>query len=182
MDQQQRQQLDQQLDQQRDKDDNDSDDVESNPKDLAYDRDADKDETALEPWEYFIRRATQAAEQALSSFKMENWIEAYWRRKWAWEHRVALHDSERWTQKVTRWQPEWDPVLRATRAQARPRMRWDDEIHQLFKEVLAEPKLQWTSIASDSKAWLDLSQCFLKEKTARTANDTTRHVSQHVNA
>eukprot|EP00973_Karenia_brevis_P063705 8855275-Karenia_brevis.AAC.1 len=70
--------------------------------------------------------------------KLDNWKEAYWKRKWLWAHRVAQHSDDRWTKRVAKWRPDLDAKRFALRSQARPRRRWDDQVQQVLTNHLED--------------------------------------------
>eukprot|EP00973_Karenia_brevis_P015987 2185971-Karenia_brevis.AAC.1 len=97
------------------------------------------EEDTLEPWPEFIKRATRVAEQAVAKLKLDSWTLSYWRRKLAWASKLARQEASRWTIRVTKWRPEFDRRFIATRSQARPFLRWDDEIQAALRTVTANP-------------------------------------------
>eukprot|EP00973_Karenia_brevis_P038920 5373312-Karenia_brevis.AAC.1 len=85
----------------QDHDNNNDDDVNSSgTTDSPHNPHDDQHEDMLEPWVDFIRRATHAAEKLAANLNIESWTCTYWRKKWAWAHRIALHGSDRWTQRI----------------------------------------------------------------------------------
>ena len=87
------------------------------------------DDELLEPWPDFMRRATNIAEDAIHKLGVEEWPIIYWKRKRRWTKRISQQDSNRWSQLVTRWEPEVNNPRKAARKQARPCKRWDDDIN-----------------------------------------------------
>ena len=92
-----------------------------------------EDDTGLEPWEEFIRRATHAATDLAARFHVDEWTTVYYRRKWRWAQRVATHSHLRWTRLAAAWEPEVHDNRTAQRRHGGQRKRWCDDISQFIQ-------------------------------------------------
>ncbi len=67
--------------------------------------------------------------------------------KWAWAGHVMRRTDNRWTAKVTEWQP------RNCRRQGRQRTRWRGE-------TIAFAGTEWSTLALDKERWRMLGEAF----------------------
>ena len=111
------------------------------------------DDGEIEPWIDWLKRTARAAEQSLETVGCNEWTSTVRKRQWKWAGRVAQMSSNRWAHVALHWTPQWS---RGCRAQARPRMRWEDRIKRFLSsmsieggwhEVAKTP--QWDSLEGD---------------------------------
>ena len=94
-----------------------------------------------EEWIELIQRSTKEAEEHMKKTNIPCWIETHRRMKWRMAMRIASLPQERWTSKITEWNPGLDNKIKTNRSVGRPRKRWEDEINeQLRQEETAEAK------------------------------------------
>ena len=71
------------------------------------------------------------------------WIETHRRMNWTMAMRIASLPHDRWTSKITEWNPDLDNKIKTNRSVGRPRKRWEDEINeQVRSEEWEETKRQ----------------------------------------
>ena len=112
-----------------------------------------RDET-LEPWSEWIKRTTHQTEKELAKMKIDSWVTQARRQKWRFAQRIAAHDPARWTRRAAAWDPAllFDGRCRASRAQARPKKRWADDIVK-FLDAKIKVRKSWMEVAKDTKWW-----------------------------
>ena len=78
--------------------------------------------------------------------------------------RIATHEAERWTSKVARWDPEifFEGRNRASRAQARPKKRWCDDLEKFVKSQKGK-EWNWKEAAKNKSWWEDAAVEFVKD-------------------
>ena len=116
----------------------------------------------LEPWVDWVRRTTHEVEERCNKLNLESWVEQVRGMKWALAKRICYQDSDRWSWQVFHWDPELHfPGLRrsARRKQARPKLRWSDEIAK-FLSMNEKPALQ--RVEGDASLWTDLREEFIR--------------------
>ena len=74
-------------------------------------------------------------------------------QKWRWAGHVARMDDNRWTKRITDWQPKNE-----IRSRKRPDTRWRDEIEN-FAGVA------WQVLAQDRASWKKLGKAFVQQWT-----------------
>ena len=139
------------------------------------------DEDLLEPWPEFMKRATQIVNTQIDKHNIEEWTTTYFRRKWRWAARIAKQPTNRWSQLAAYWDPEIHDARRATRAQSRPRKRWDDLINDFLHTLDSEDgqPLRWMNMACNTTQWTKLEAQFIQyalndnTKTPTVTNNTT---------
>ena len=133
-----------------------SDEVKSNPsntdelKDLIH---LTEDE-CNEPWQDFIKRATQTAEHLATKFNVCDWSELYHRKKWRRPERVANQSQDRWSWKVSSWEPILHDNRPCKRHNCRPRKRWDEDLMNFVHNR------EWTELAQNKIEWDELEEAF----------------------
>ena len=78
-----------------------------------------------EEWIEYIKRSTREAE---TQRKM----------KWRMAMRTASLPEERWSRKISEWNPGLDNCIKTKRPVGRPRKRWEDEINEFMKTEATE--------------------------------------------
>ncbi len=91
------------------------------------------------------KRASWIREQT----KVEDILMKIKNKKWTWAGHVIGRSGNRWTMRVTEWQPR-----NGRRNQGKQRVRWEDEII-----VFAGPS--WSSLTSDRQRWRMLGKAFV---------------------
>lgn len=71
-------------------------------------------------------------------------------RKWKWAGHVARYSDDRWTKRAVKWTGP-----RGTRAKARPRARWADEIEKVAGKG-------WIEVARNRTTWISLEEAFTR--------------------
>ena len=151
-----------------------SDEVKSNPsntdelKDLVH---LTEDE-CNEPWQDFIKRATQTAEHLATKFNVCDWSELYHRKKWRWAERVANQSQDRWSRIMSSWEPLLHDNRPCKRHNYRPRKRWDDAI-RAFLQTTPTPKRHWIDIATDTTLWTQKEDDYVAFATQYDNNSRT---------
>ncbi|GFR79705.1 endonuclease-reverse transcriptase [Elysia marginata] len=75
--------------------------------------------------------------------RVQNVVQFALKQKWNWAGHVARFDGNRWTQRVTEWQPR-----EGRRARGKQRRRWRDDLVQLKGATWrhdAQHRQQWRS-------------------------------------
>ena len=80
------------------------------------------EDTELEPWVDYLKRAARIIEKVELSFGMESWSVQARMRKWAFAGELARRTDSRWTQVILNW------CLEGLRSAGRPFPRWSDDI------------------------------------------------------
>ncbi len=96
------------------------------------------------------KRASWTREQT----KVEDILVTVKNKKWTWAGHVMRRRDNRWTARVTEWQP-----MNGRRNQGRQRVRWRDEI-----SAFAGPS--WSSLPSDRERWRMLGKAFVLQWTS----------------
>ncbi len=96
------------------------------------------------------KRASWIREQT----KVEDILMTIKNKKWTWAGHVMRTCDNRWTMKVTEWQPR-----NGRRNQGRQRVRWRDEIR-----AFTGPR--WSSLTSDRERWRMLGKAFVLQWTS----------------
>ena len=86
--------------------------------------------------------------------KVKDIVEAIKERKWTWAGHVARFSDNRWTKRLT----EWEPRGRGKRPRGRPKTRWRDEI-------VKGAGIAWGRLAQDRGSWRDLGKAFVLQWT-----------------
>ncbi len=81
--------------------------------------------------------------------KVEDILVRIRNKKWTWAGHIMRRRDNRWTTRVTDWQPR-----NGRRSQGRQRVRWRDEIR-------AFAELSWSSLTSDRERWRILGKAFV---------------------
>ena len=117
------------------------DDVDS---EVTFEEDPDEemDTTAIEEedWIDYIKRNTVEALDKMGHAKISMLEQDTQKMKWKLALRIATSPSERWLKKAAEWSPDLSSRYKADRAIGRPRKRWEDDINDFLKQVLAEKK------------------------------------------
>ncbi len=95
------------------------------------------------------KRASWIREQT----KVKDILIAIKNKKWTWAGHVMRRHYNRWTTRVTEWQP------RNGRKQGRQSVRWRDEIR-----AFTEPS--WSSLTSERERWRMLGKAFVLQWTS----------------
>ncbi len=85
--------------------------------------------------------------------KVEDILMTIKNKKWIWGGHIMRRRDNRWTTRVTEWQPR-----NGRRNQGRQRVRWRDEIR-----AFAGPS--WGSLTSDREKWRMLGKAFVLQWT-----------------
>ena len=83
-----------------------------------------------EDWIEYIKRSTREAEEHMTKTKIPCWIETHRRMKWKMAMRIPSLPEDRWSSKITEWNPALDCTIKTHRLVGRPRKRWEDEINE----------------------------------------------------
>jgi len=148
-----------------DLDDSSDDDVDSNEGKKRDEPDCQSttptdDQDELEPWTEWIRRVTRIAEAQLTEMNIDNWVTACRRRKFRWARRTATLEPYRWAAMSMRWNPPEHSAC--TRRQARPKLRWEDNLNKFTSAVFGESGADWKELACDGLLWQTLEDEFVK--------------------
>ena len=114
------------------------------------------DDGVLEDWVHWIRRSTHAAEKARVEFKIPDWREEVYRKKFRWAGHVARREDGRWARAVLDWS------VSGWRAQGRPMTRWVDCINKFFLGSHCIGATSWQERARDRTDWRRLEVDFVK--------------------
>ncbi len=76
------------------------------------------------------------------------------KKKWSWAGHIMRRMDNRWTKRVTEWQPK-----NSKRRQGRQRIRWRDEI-------VAFAGVKWSSLTSERERWKGLGKSFVLQWTS----------------
>ena len=121
------------------------------------------DESDLESWDSFIRRATHAASDLATRAHVEEWVTIFHKRKWRWAGRVATQPHHSWARLAAAWEPDIHDPRAARRRHGGQRKRWSDDITEfLQKALVGSTPDTWLQSATNSKFWADLENDFLK--------------------
>ena len=137
-----------------------SDDVASNVEASPPTESMDE-EDGLEPWSEWIHRVTHRIEDLASKINIQNWVLKTRILKWRLASRVANKSPDRWPARVLNWNPHLifeGNRSRAQRKQARPKLRWLDDIQQCVRQN--HPSLSWDALAHDTDAWDECGELF----------------------
>ncbi len=96
------------------------------------------------------KRASWIREQT----KVEDILVTIKNKNWTWAGHVMRRRDNRWTTRVTEWQPRND-----RRNQFRQRVRWRDEIRAFAGQ-------SWSSLTSDRERWRILGKAFVLQWTS----------------
>ena len=135
------------------------------------------DTTTLEEWPEYIKRATTTAENLLARLQIPSWLTIYFQRKWRWAARVAAQPPTRWTRLSALWQPQLHDRRITSRRQARPHMRWADDLHAFLLTIESHPTSsvstpRWLEAATNQIEWSQLEASFIDYMTTQAR--TTR--------
>ncbi len=86
--------------------------------------------------------------------KVEDILVTIKNKKWTWAGHIMRRRDNRWTTRVTEWQP-----MNGRRNQGRHRVRWRDEIR-------AFAGTSWSSLTSDRERWRMLEKAFVLQWTS----------------
>ncbi len=86
--------------------------------------------------------------------KVEDILMTIEKKKWSWEGHIMRKTDNRWTKRVTEWQPR-----NSKRSQERQRIRWRDKI-------VAFAGIRWSSLTSDRERWKGLGKAFVLQWTS----------------
>ena len=113
---------------------------------------------SVESWIDWVQRATREVENTMLEFKVPEWVEETWRRKFRWAGHVARRFDGRWTKEILRYIPI------GKRAQGRPRIRWSDSLDAFFTYRQHEDTAYatWGGIAQSRETWHDLEDDFVQ--------------------
>ncbi len=96
------------------------------------------------------KRASWIREQT----KVEDILMVIKKKKWTWARHVMRKRDNRWTTRVTEWQPK-----NGRRNQGRQRVRWKEEIR-----AFSGPS--WSSLTLDRERWRMLGKTFVLQWTS----------------
>ena len=123
--------------------------------------DADED-SDLEPWDEFIRRATYAATERATRSQVEDWTTLYHKRKWRWAGRIATQSRQRWTRLAAAWDPDAHDLRQARRRHGGQRKRWSDDITQFLQSITdGDNNTNWVELATNTVFWHSLENDFI---------------------
>ncbi len=94
------------------------------------------------------KRATWIREQT----KVKDILMTIKKKKWSWAGHIMHRTDNRWTKRVTEWQPR-----NSKRSQGRQRIRRD--------EIVAFAGVRWSSPTSDREKWKGLGKAFVLQWT-----------------
>jgi hypothetical protein len=106
------------------------------------------DDTLLEPWVDWIKRAARVAEAQTEMAGIPDWAGEQLRRKYRMAGHFSRREDNRWATKVLYWVPEG-----GTRRRGHPEQRWTDDIDNFFNKLLEATPGEWRDIADDPAAW-----------------------------
>jgi hypothetical protein len=110
---------------------------------------AEEDEdTILEPWVDWIKRATRVAEVQAELAGIPDWATERIRRKYRMAGHFSRRDDGRWATKVLYWIP-----VGGTRRRGHPEQRWTDEFDKFFCKMFEGRPGEWREVAEDRAAW-----------------------------
>ncbi len=96
------------------------------------------------------KRASWIREQT----KVEDILKTIKNKKWTWAGHIMRRRDNRWTTRVTEWQPR-----NGRRNQGRQRVKWTDEIR-------AFAGANWSSLTTDRERWRMLGKAFVLQWTS----------------
>ena len=123
----------------------------------------DDDEDLREPWTEWIRRVTHRIEQQARALNIESWITKAQALIWNLARRAATHSPDRWTNKALIFRPDWHydgSYTRAHRQQARPRVRWEDDLSKFSQKCNGTSDWQTICNNSSDADWDEYCKCF----------------------
>jgi len=123
--------------------------------------DAD-DDSDLEPWDEFMRRATHAATERATRSHVDDWTTLYHKRTRRWAGRKASQSRQRWTRLAAAWNPDTHDPRKACRRHGGQRKRWSDDITQFLHDTTAgDTTINWVELATDIIFWQSLENDFV---------------------
>ena len=97
---------------------------------------------------YIYIRAEWIREQT----KLRDILETISKAKWTWAGHLTRRTDNRWTTKLTFWQPRGH-----TRNKGRPKFRWRDDLDKFRKH--------WHRDASDRLRWRQMGKAYVQLRT-----------------
>ena len=130
-----------------------------------------------EEWIEHIRRSTREAEEQMIKAKIPCWIQTHRRIKWRSAMRKESLFDERWSKKISAWNPGLDSNVKTIRPVGR-RKKWEDEVNQFVKTEESEESKgndlknndRWIRQANKQEEW-NMRRRILKKRNAAAAND-----------
>ena len=97
--------------------------------------------------------------------------------KWTLATRTASLPEERWSRKISEWNPGLDSGVKTNRPVGRPKKRWEDEINDFVKEEETEETKgndqknndTWIHQAKKLEEWKKKEEEFAKQNSQRKA-------------
>ena len=87
--------------------------------------------------------------------KVYDIIEKIKKAKWRWAGHIARREDNRWTKRLTEWQPRT-----GKRNRGRQKRRWRDDL-------TTSVGVTWTRLAQDRKRWKNHEEAYLRQCTTR---------------
>ena len=97
-------------------------------------------------------RDHKTAEWIREQTKLRDILETISKAKWTWAGHLTRRTDNRWTTKLTFWQPRGH-----TRNKGRPKFRWRDDLDKFRKH--------WHSDASDRLRWRQMGKAYVQLRT-----------------
>ena len=110
------------------------------------------------------------AERQLHNTNIDSWQTTYARRKWRWAARAATLPLNRWTRMVLSWEPQLNNRRCNSRRQARPHLRWDDDLTNFIRatnDAADHSRQQWLQLAQNTTRWAALEIKFVSYVNAQ---------------
>ena len=96
----------------------------------------------------------------LKAADQPEWLNLWRRRQWKWAGKLMQQGGGRWSQVVLDWQPNLHSSGGGSRAQARPRKRWEQDISIFVAAHFDDASVDWKSLATQSETWAELAGKF----------------------
>ena len=97
-------------------------------------------------------RDHKTAEWICEQTKLRDILETISKAKWTWAGHLTRRTDNRWTTKLTFWQPSGH-----TRNKGRPKFRWRDDLDKFRKH--------WHRDASDRLRWRQMGKAYVQLRT-----------------
>ena len=103
-------------------------------------------------------RDHKTAEWIREQTKLRDILETISKAKWTWAGHLTRRTDNRWTTKLTFWQPRDH-----TRNKGRPKFRWRDDLDKFRKH--------WHRDASDRLRWRQMGKAYVQLRTFKGCTD-----------
>ena len=110
----------------------------------------------------FMRRTARWTEEQLQTSGLQEWLETWRYRQWAFATDLHTKHKLKWSAKAFEWLPLIHSSQPRSRPPGHPKKRWSADFEDFVVQALGRPASDWKTMCKQTGAWMALRNDYVK--------------------